>query len=146
MDLSEPTKAVCPHSLCGNRFWKFTTCCVDKYFLICFKLIYYYFQSTSSPSTTVRFGDQQLHIQLIYHFHDVVNLDCISHTYPWPPLLQTEKEEILSALQDVMHRICCKFNLLSCMCQPATQKPQEKFFMIVFLHLPAVAYMLSVAF
>lgn len=121
MDLSEPTKAVCPH----NLLWQQVS---EVHYLLCrqvlshirFKLIYYYFQSMSSPSNTVRFGDQQFHIQLIYHFHDFVNVDCISHTHPWPSPLQTEEEEILSALQDVICGICCKFNLLSCVSQQLT--------------------------
>lgn len=123
MDLSEPFKAFCPHNLLWQQVHYLL--CRQVLSHICFKLIYHYFQSTSSPNT-VRFGDQQFHIQLIYHFHDFVNLDCISHTYPWPSPLQTEEEEILSALQDVICGICSKFNLLSCQCQPVTYKPQEK--------------------
>lgn len=79
-----------------------------------------------SPSYTVRSGDQQFCIQLIYHFHDFINLDCVSHTHPWPSPLQTEEEGILSALHDVICEICYKFSLLSCKCQPVTYKPQKK--------------------
>lgn len=94
----------------------------------------------------MRFGDQQFCIQLIYHFHDFVNLDCISHMHHWPSPLQTEEEEILSALQDVICGICCKFSLLSCKSQPETYKPQEKLFLMAFFYLPVVAYLLSLAF
>lgn len=124
MDLSETANASCPH----NVLWQQVSAacyllCRQVVQCMCFKLIYYYFQLMPFPPYTVRFDDQQFCIQLIYHFHDFINLDCISLKHPWPSPLQTEEEAILSALQDVICGICYKFNLLSWKCQPVAYKP-----------------------